>query len=82
MGHILRDKRLTTTVEADGGLEGDAFFRGGSLEIVGLGGVEGSYVSLVVLCVVERHDLLRDEGLEPIVGVREGGKIVDHVVWW
>jgi hypothetical protein len=77
----LRDKRLTTTVETDGRLEGDAFLGGLSLDIIALGGVEGSHVSLVVLRVVERHDLLRDVGLEPIVGVRERRKSVNHRVW-
>ena len=64
-------------------MEGNAFFRGGSLEIVGLSGVEGSRISLVVLCVVECHDLLRDEGLEPIVGVRQGEECGPSCCgWW
>lgn len=71
-------ERLTTTVEADGGLEGDAFLGGAGLDIVGLSGIEGSYVCLVVLRVVKRHDLLRDVGLKGIVGVRERGKTVSH----
>lgn len=61
-------------------MEGNAFLGGGSLDIVGLSGVEGSHVRLVVLRVVEGHDLLRDVGLERIVGVREGGNTVSHRV--
>ena len=76
----LSDKKLTTTVEADDRLEGDPFLGGASLDIIGLSGIEGSHVCLVVLRVVERHDLLRDVGLERIVVVREGGKTVSHVV--
>ena len=71
-------KRLTTTVEADRGLEGNAFLGGGGLDIIRLSGIESSHVCLVVLGVVERHDLLRDVGLERIVGIREGGKTVSH----
>lgn len=76
----LSDKKLTTTVEADDRLEGDPFLGGTSLNIIGLSGIEGSHVCLVVLRVVERHDLLRDVGLERIVVVREGGKTVSHLV--
>jgi hypothetical protein len=68
MDGILR----TTTVEFQGRLEGDAFLGGGRLGVRQLGSVEGVDVSLVVLIVMECHDLLRDVRLEAIVRVRQG----------
>ena len=84
--HTMRDQyfdaRLTTTIEFDGSLERDAFFWGGSLKILFLSSVEGIHVSLVVLGMVQRHDLLRNVGLEGIVGVGEGRKSVSHGSEW
>ena len=48
----------TTAVEFQGRLEGDAFLGGGSFGVRLLGSVEGIDVSLVVLLVMEFHDLL------------------------
>ena len=47
----------TTAVEFQGRLEGDAFLGGGSFGVRLLGSVEGIDVSLVVLLVMEFHDL-------------------------
>ena len=71
---------LTTTVELERGLEGDALLGGRGLGVGLLGGVERVHVSLVVLLVVKLHDLPRDEGLERIVGVGEVGENVGHGV--
>ena len=60
-------------------MEGDALLGGGGLGVGLLGGVERVHVGLVVLLVVELHDLLGDEGLERIVGVGEVGESVGHV---
>lgn len=70
--------KLTSAVELERGLEGDALLRGGSLGVGLLGGVERVHVGLVVLLVVKLHDLLGDEGLERIVAVREVGENVGH----
>jgi hypothetical protein len=51
----MHNKRLTATVEADDRLEGDALLGGASLNIIGLGGVEGSHACLAVLRVVENR---------------------------
>lgn len=74
--------RHTTTVEFEGGLEGDALLGGGGLGVSSLGGVEGVDVGLVVLSVVEGHDFLGDEGLEGIIRIREFGEFVCHCGWW
>jgi len=63
---------LTTTVEFQSSLQVNSLFGRGSF-LVGLGrGVERVDVSLVVLFVVKRHDLLRDVRLESVVLVRQG----------
>ena len=73
---------LTTTIEFQSGLQGDSFFGGGNF-LVCLGrSVKGVDVSLVVLRVVEPHDLLRDVGLESIVLVRQGWQSEGHFCWW
>lgn len=61
---------LTTTVELEGSLESNALLRSRSLGVGLLSGIEGVHIGLVVLGVVESHDLLRDIGLQGIVGVR------------
>ena len=71
---------LTSAVELEGSLEGDALLGGGRLGVGLLGGVEGVHVGLVVLLVVKLHDLLGDVGLERIVGVGEVGEYVGHSV--
>ena len=72
-------KILTTTVEFQCSLQANSLFGGGSF-LVGLGrGVEGVDVSLVVLLVVKRHDLLRDVGLESVVLVRQGWQSKGHL---
>jgi len=72
-------KILTTTVEFQSSLQANSLFGGGSF-LVSLGrGVEGVDVSLVVFLVVERHDLLRDVGLESIVLVRQGWQSKSHL---
>ena len=69
-------RALTTAVEPEGGLEGDALLGGGGLGVGLLGGVERSHVGLVVLLVVKLHDLAGDERLEGIVCVGEVGELV------
>ena len=69
---------LTSAVELEGSLEGDALLGGGRLGVGLLGGVEGVHVGLMVLLVVKLHDLTADEGLKRIVGVREVGESVCH----
>lgn len=58
---------MATAVELEGGLEvdlgGDVVLGLSLLEVL-LGGVQAGNVGLVVLVVVESHDLLRDRGLE------------------
>lgn len=65
---------VATAVELEGGLEGDALLGGGGLCVGLLCGVEGGDIGLVVLLVVELHDLAGDEGLECVVRVREVGE--------
>lgn len=72
----LGNKRLTTTVELESCLEGNALLWGGTLGVAGLGGVESVHVSLMVLLVMKLHDLPRDERLESVVGVWEIGESV------
>lgn len=67
---------LTTTVELERGLEGNALLRGRGLCVRLLSSVERSHVGLVVLLVVKLHDLARDEWLERIVSVGEVGELV------
>lgn len=79
---VLPEERVvdvTTTVELDGGLELDLLANvvGGDGRVVGLNGVvEVGDVKLVVLGVVDGHDLLGDGGLERIVCVRKLGESV------
>ena len=79
-GEVLPEERVvdvTAAVELDGGLELDllADVVGGDGRVVGLDGVvEVGDVELVVLGVVDGHDLLGDGGLERIVSVRELGE--------
>lgn len=67
---------LTTAVELERRLEGDALLRGGGLRVRLLGGVERGHVGLVVLLVVKLHDLAGDERLERVVRVRKIGELV------
>jgi len=79
-GRVMDDFLRTTTVEFQGRLEGDAFLGSGRLGVRQLGSVEGVDVSLVMLIVMECHDLLRDVRLEAIVRVRQGreGVVTDR----
>ncbi len=83
---VLPEERVvdvTTTVELDSGLKLDLLLdvvaRDG--RVVSLDGVVKVVdVKLVVLCVVNGHDLLRDGGLEGVVAVRKLGKgVLRHV---
>ena len=67
---------MSTTVELERLEEGDTFLGRGSGSLRLFGRVERVDVRLVVLLVVELHDLARDEGLERIVGVGEVGESV------
>ena len=64
----------TATVEFDGGLKGDLLFECLGIGVLCFGGVEVVDVGLVVLVVVELHDLVGDDGFEGVVGVWEWGK--------
>lgn len=68
----------TSTIELECCLECDALFWGAGVGVGGLCGVESIYIRLVVLRVVEHHNLLRDVGLEGIVWVRERRESVGH----
>ena len=65
---------VTTTVEAKSRLEGDALFRGRCPGVVVFCSVEGIDVCLVMLVMVQLHDLCDDVWLECIVAVRQVGE--------
>jgi hypothetical protein len=71
-------RRRTTTVELESSLKGDTFFGCRSLGVCSFGGVQSIDVSLMVLLVVKRHDLLRDVRFESIVSVRKVRENVGH----
>lgn len=81
-GKVLPEERVvdvTTTVELDGALKLDllADIVAGDGLVVSLDGVvKVGDVKLMVLCVVDGHDLLGDGGLEGIVSVRKLGQSV------
>lgn len=81
-GKVLPEERVvdvTTTVEFDGTLELDLLANVVARDgrVVSLDGVvKVGNVKLVVLGVVDGHDLLGDGGLEGIVGVRKLGESV------
>jgi hypothetical protein len=66
----------TTAVEFQGRLKGDAFPGGGGLGVGLLGSIEGVDVSLMMLPVMEFHDLLGDVRLETFVWVLQIGESV------
>lgn len=65
---------MTTAIETKRGLQGDALFRGSRLGIVVLGSIERIDIGLMMLVVMEAHDLCDDVRLERIIAVREIGK--------
>ena len=67
---------LTTTVELQSGLKRNPLLGGAGLGVSLLSGVKSVDIGLVVLLVVKLHNLLVDERLEPIVGIREVGESV------
>lgn len=81
-GKVLPEERVvdvTTTVELDGALKLDllADIVAGDGLVVSLDGVvKVGDVKLMVLCVVDGHDLLGDGGLKGIVSVRKLGQSV------
>lgn len=92
-GKVLPEERVvdvTTTVEFDGALKLDLLANIVARDglVVSLDGVvEVGDVKLVVLGVVDGHDLLGDGGLEGIVSIRKLGKSVlghfgDVYYWW
>lgn len=64
-------ERLTSSVELQSRLQSDSLLGSRRLCVGLLSSVESVDICLVVLCVVESHDLLGDEWLESIVGVGE-----------
>ena len=62
---------LTSTVELERALQRNPLARATGLRVRLLGRVERVHVRLVVLLVVQLHNLLRDEGLEAVVRVRQ-----------
>lgn len=64
----------TTTVELDGGLKSDLGFGRGGRSVALLGGIQPVHIGLVVLFVVQLHDLLRDPGLQSVVLVGKRGE--------
>lgn len=71
----MHDKaRLTSSVELERRLQRDALLGRGRLRVRLLGRVQSVHVRLVVLLVVELHDLAGDEGLEGVVGVGQVGE--------
>jgi hypothetical protein len=67
---------LTSAVELERSLEGNALLGGRGLGVSLLGRVQSVDIGLVVLLVVKLHDLAGDERLEGIVGVGEVGESV------
>jgi len=81
---VLPEKRVVdmpSAVELDSGLKSNTFLRGGGQCVRFLGGVKGVDVGLVVFCVMKGHDLLRDVGLESLVGIWERRECVLHFVF-
>lgn len=81
-GEVLPEKRVVnvaSTVETESCLEGDALLGCRCFGICRFGCIERIDVGLVVLRVMELHDLLRDVGLKGIVSIGERGKSVGHV---
>ena len=70
---------LTTTIELQGSLQSDAFLGTAGFGVSFLCSVQSIDISLMVLRVMEQHDLMRYEGLESIVRVRQWGESVRHV---
>lgn len=64
-------RALTTTVELEGSLEGNALFGSGCLGESSLSCVQRVDICLMMLLVVKLHDLATDERLESIIGVRK-----------
>lgn len=69
---------ITSSIELESGLKGNALLRGRCLCIRCLSGVQCINVGLVVLGVVKHHDLVRDIRLKGIVGVGKSRKTVGH----
>jgi hypothetical protein len=67
---------LTSSIEFKSCLESNALLGSGCFCIRKFSCVESIDIGLVMLRVVESHNLLRDVGLESIVRVWEGGKSV------
>lgn len=78
MSGIWLDGERTTTVELEGSLEGDALLGGRALRVCRLGSVKSIDIGLVVLGVVQSHDLLGNERFEGIVSVRKRWELVSH----
>ena len=71
----------TTAVELERRLKSDALLGVMRFGVRLFSGVEAVDVGLVVLRVVEGHDLLVDVGLEGVVAVGEGREGVGHFAW-
>jgi len=71
-------ERCTSAIKLKGCLQRDALFWGGGFRVRGLRCVQRVHVSLMVLRVVQSHDLLRDIRLKRIVRVGERGKSICH----
>ncbi len=77
---VLPEERVgnePSAVEFEGRLELDLFFRGGGLRVCLLGSVEAVHVRLVVLAVVQLHNLARDKRLEGLVA-----RMLSALVGW
>jgi hypothetical protein len=68
----------TSPVELEGSLERDSLLGSGRFGVGTFSSVQGIDVCLMVLSVVESHDLLGDVRLESIIGVGKRGERVGH----
>ena len=77
---ITRSIERTSTVELERSLESNSLLGSCGLGVRGLSSVQSVHVGLVVLGVVESHDLFRDVGLKGIIVVGKRRKSVGHIL--
>ena len=79
---IARSLRRTSTVKLERSLKSNSLFGSRGLGVSGLSSVQSVYVRLMVLGVVQSHDLFRDVRFKRIVSVRKRRKSVGHILLW
>lgn len=68
----------TSSVEFESGLKSNSLLGGRCLGVRRLSSVQRGNVGLMMLGVVESHDLGRDIGLKGVISVGKGGESVRH----